>query len=111
MTPINQRARSLAKGGPEVGTDELSVADTPRLADRGDGVVDLDAEQIEAQRAGTLLELAGGYVRQALALPDQVEVLQSITANLLFENATLRHQLDRLAERVDRLDGRAGVGQ
>jgi hypothetical protein len=111
MTPIKHRARSLTKGGPEVRTDEPSVADTPRLEDRGDGVVDLDAEQIEAQRARTLLELAGGYVRQAVAFPDQVEVLQSITANLLFENATLRHQLDRLAERIERLERRAGVGQ
>jgi ubiquinone biosynthesis protein UbiJ len=55
-----------------------------------------------------MLEQAGRYVREALALPEQVEVLQSITANLLFENATLRHQVDRLAERVERLERRAG---
>jgi predicted RecB family endonuclease len=67
-----------------------------------------DVEQVEAQRARTLLELAGGYVRQALALPDQVEVLQSIVSNLLFENAALRWQLDRLAARVDALERKTG---
>ncbi len=70
-----------------------------------------DAEQVEAQRARTLLELAGGYVRQALALPEQVEALQSITANLLFENATLRWQHDQLADRVEALERRAGVSR
>jgi predicted RecB family endonuclease len=67
-----------------------------------------DVEQVEAQRARTLLELAGGYVRQALALPDQVEALQSIVSNLLFENAALRWQLDRLAARVDALERKTG---
>lgn len=70
-----------------------------------------DAEQIEAQRAKTLLELTDGYVRQALALPEQVETLQSITANLLFENAALRWQLDQLAARVERLERRNGGGR
>jgi predicted RecB family endonuclease len=67
-----------------------------------------DTEQIEADRARTLLELAGAYVRQALALPEQVEILQSITGNLLFENAALRWQLDRLAARVDALERKTG---
>jgi ubiquinone biosynthesis protein UbiJ len=67
-----------------------------------------DAEQLGEQTARRMLEQAGRYVREALALPEQVEVLQSITANLLFENATLRHQVDRLAERVERLERRAG---
>lgn len=70
-----------------------------------------DAEQIEAERARTLLDLAGAYVRQALALPEQVETLQSITANLLFENAALRWQLDRLAARVDVLERQRGYRQ
>lgn len=67
-----------------------------------------DAEQIEAERARTLLELVGVYTRQALALPEQVEVLQSITANLLFENAALRWHLDLLAGRVDALERKTG---
>lgn len=67
-----------------------------------------DAEQVEAKRARTLLELVDGHVRQALALPEQVEVLQSITANLLFENAALRWQLDQLGRRVDALERKTG---
>jgi ubiquinone biosynthesis protein UbiJ len=74
-------------------------------------VMEPDAEQLGEQAAQRLLEQAGRYVREALALPEQVEVLQSITANLLFENATLRHQVDRLAERVERLEHRAGGGR
>ncbi len=70
-----------------------------------------DAEQIEAQRAKTLLELTDGYVRQALALPDQVATLQSITANLLFENAALRWQIDQLTTRIERLERRNGGGR
>lgn len=73
-----------------------------------DVLIQPDAEQEETARARTLLELAGTYVRQALALPDQVEALQSITSNLLFENATLRWQLDRLAARVDALERKTG---
>lgn len=67
-----------------------------------------DAEQIEAQRARTLLELAGGYVRVALAFPDQVAALQSISANLLFENANLRWQVDQLSARIDALERKTG---
>jgi hypothetical protein len=67
-----------------------------------------DDEQVETDRARSLLELAGGYVRQALALPDQVAALQSITANLLFENASLRWQLDRLSNRIDALERKTG---
>jgi hypothetical protein len=70
-----------------------------------------DAEQLGEQAARRLLEQAGRYVREALALPEQVEVLQSITANLLFENAALRHQLDQLAERVGQLERRAEPGR
>jgi hypothetical protein len=67
-----------------------------------------DAAQVEAERARTLLELAGGYVRQALALPDQIATLQSLVANLLFETATLRWQHDQLLGRIARLERRAG---
>ena len=70
-----------------------------------------DAEQLEELRARRLLELAGDYVRRALALPDQVETLQSITAELLFENAALRWQLDLLAGRVDALERQRGYRQ
>ena len=42
---------------------------------------------------------------------EQVEALQSITANLLFENATLRWQHDQLADRVEALERRAGVSR
>ena len=74
-------------------------------------VIEPDAEQLQEQTARRMLEQAGRYVREALALPEQVETLQSITANLLFENAALRHQLDRLTERVERLERRAGGGR
>jgi hypothetical protein len=67
-----------------------------------------DAEQIEADRARTLLELAAIYVRQALAFPDQVAALQNITANLLFENANLRWQVDQLSSRIDALERKTG---
>jgi hypothetical protein len=70
-----------------------------------------DAEQATEIQARRLLELAGGYVRQALALPEQIEVLQSIAANLLFENAALRHQIDQLTVRVERLERRNGGGR
>ena len=69
-----------------------------------------DAEQVEAQRARTLLELVDAHVRQALALPDQVETLQSIAANLLFENAAFRYQIDQLTTRIERLERRNGGG-
>jgi ubiquinone biosynthesis protein UbiJ len=71
-------------------------------------VIEPDAEQLQEQTARRMLEQAGRYVREALALPEQVETLQSITANLLFENAALRWQVDRLVERVERLERRAG---
>jgi ubiquinone biosynthesis protein UbiJ len=67
-----------------------------------------DAEQVEAQYARTLLELAGRYVSQTLGLSEQVETLQSITANLLFENAALRWQVDRLSARLDALERKTG---
>jgi hypothetical protein len=100
--------------GPGRSTQPL---DEPSIASGRGGVavavlpIEPDAEQVEAQRARSLLELAGVYVREALALPEQVKVLQSITANLLFENAALRHQLDQLRGRVDALERRAEAGR
>jgi regulator of replication initiation timing len=70
-----------------------------------------DAEQLAEQAARRLLEQAGRYVREALALPEQVEVLQSITANLMFENAALRLDVQRLTERVDALERQRGYRQ
>jgi ubiquinone biosynthesis protein UbiJ len=70
-----------------------------------------DAEQVEAQRARTLLELAGAYVRQALSFPDEIAMLRGEVAALLFENSALRYQLDRLAGRVEALEKRAGVSR
>jgi hypothetical protein len=70
-----------------------------------------DADQLAEQTARRLLEQAGRYVREALALPEQVKTLQDITANLLFENAALRHQLDRLQGRVDALERQRGYRQ
>jgi hypothetical protein len=63
-----------------------------------------DAEQVEAQRARTLLELAGVYVRQVLQLPDDVAALRTLVAELLLEVAMLRLK-------VDALERRAGVGR
>src|SRR6266496_6728984 len=74
-------------------------------------VMEPDAEQIEAQTARRMLEQAGRYVREALALPEQVETLQSITANLLFENAALRWQLDQLRGRVEAIERQRGYRQ
>lgn len=73
--------------------------------------IEPDAAQVEALQAHRLLELVGAYTRRALALPEQVEVLQSITANLLFENAALRWQADQLAARVDVLERQRGYRQ
>jgi hypothetical protein len=67
-----------------------------------------DAEEVEAERARALLEMASGYTRQALAFPDEVSALRHMVAEVLFENAALRWQLDRLGERVERLERRAG---
>jgi hypothetical protein len=61
-----------------------------------------DAEQVEAQHARTLLELAGVYVRQALALPDEVAALRTLVAELLLEVGMLRLQVDALERRADR---------
>ncbi len=68
--------------------------------------IEPDAEQLEAQRARTLLDLAGGYVRQALQLPDQVQTLRTVVAELLLENAMLRLDVRALAQRVDALEKR-----
>jgi regulator of replication initiation timing len=67
-----------------------------------------DAEQIEAQRARTLLELAGGYVRQALRVPDDLDNLRTVIAEALLENAILRLDVQRLTDRLDKLERRVG---
>ncbi len=63
-----------------------------------------DAEQVEAARAKTLLELAGSYTRIALKFPTEIDTLRVLVANLLFETAILRG-------RVEELERRVGVGQ
>jgi hypothetical protein len=68
-----------------------------------------DAEQVEALRAKSLLELAGVHLRQALAFPDEIRMLRGEVASLLFENAALRYQLDQLAGRMEWLERQAGV--
>jgi hypothetical protein len=68
-----------------------------------------DAEQVEAQRARTLLELAGAHLRQALKFPEEVETLRSMVAELLLENGFLRHDVRRAVERIEALERRAGV--
>ncbi len=107
MTLDNKSGRAPTPGRSTQPLDQRSIAPGPD----GAPPFEPDAKQVEAQHARTLLELAGGYVRQALVLPEQVEVLQSITANLLFENAALRYQVDQLRSRVDALERRAGGGQ
>ena len=61
-----------------------------------------DAEQVEAERARTLLELAGGYTRLALNFPDEVQALRTIVAELLLEVGMLRLKVDALERQVDR---------
>jgi hypothetical protein len=61
-----------------------------------------DAEQVEAARARTLLELAGVYVRQVLHLPDDVAVLRTLVAELLLEVGMLRLKVDALEKQVGR---------
>jgi hypothetical protein len=70
-----------------------------------------DAEQVEAMRARTLLELAGVHTRQALQFPDDVANLQTIAAELLLEVAMLRLDVRRLTERVEAQERRAGVSR
>jgi ubiquinone biosynthesis protein UbiJ len=69
------------------------------------------AEQLDDLAARRLLEQAGRYVREALAFPDDVANLRTITAELLLENAMLRLDVQRLAERVERLERRTGGGR
>jgi regulator of replication initiation timing len=71
-------------------------------------VADLDAELLGDLAARRLLEQAGRYVREALALPDDVANLRTITAEVVLENAMLRLDVQRLTERMERLERRAG---
>ncbi len=68
-----------------------------------------DAAQVEADRARTLLELAGTYTRQALAFPDDLAHLRTLVAELLLENGMLRLDLADLRERVAALERRRGA--
>ena len=61
-----------------------------------------DAEQIAEIQARRLLELAGGYVRQALELPDELATLRTLVAELLLEVGMLRLKVDALERQVDR---------
>jgi phage shock protein A len=57
-----------------------------------------DAEQ----HARQLIEQAARYVRAALEVPEDVQTLRTLVANLLFEVAMLRAQVDELEKRVSR---------
>jgi regulator of replication initiation timing len=70
-----------------------------------------DAEQVEEQRARSLLELASVHVRQALRVPDDLDNLRTVVAEALLENAMLRLDVQRLTDRVDALERKAGVSR
>lgn len=55
-----------------------------------------DAEQ----HARQLIEQAGRYTRAALQVPDDIETLRIITANLMLEVAMLRVQVEQLQKRA-----------
>ncbi len=99
MRPDKARGRPLDKGGPEM--EQVTGTATTQSVSRGP---DPDAEQVEAARARTLLELAGGYTRLALNFPGEVAELRRVVAELLFEVAILRGRLEHL-------ERRAGVGR
>jgi hypothetical protein len=64
-----------------------------------------EAEAALAERqARRLLELAGSYVRDTLQLPSEVATLRTMLAELLLEAGFLRHDIRRLAERVEALE-------
>jgi predicted RecB family endonuclease len=63
-----------------------------------------DAEQVEADRARTLLELAAVHVRQALEVPDELARLRQLAAEQMFELAILRLDVRELQARVERLE-------
>ncbi len=68
--------------------------------------IEPDAEQVEAERARTLLELASAYTREALEVPEELERLRALMAEQLFEVAMLRLELRQLGARVERLEKR-----
>jgi hypothetical protein len=45
---------------------------------------------------GTLLRLAGQYVRESLDFPGELATLRTLVAELLFEQAMLRARIERL---------------
>jgi hypothetical protein len=67
-----------------------------------------DAEQLAELTAQAMLNKAGAAMREALRFPNDVANLRTIVAELLLENAMLRLDVQRLGERVDRLEGRVG---
>jgi hypothetical protein len=66
--------------------------------------IEPDAEQVEMQRARSLLELAGGYVRQALDVPGQLDAIMTVIGEQAVELAHLR-------QRIETLERRAGGGR
>jgi len=86
---------------------ETSTRDDPKEVNQQDtSELRPDAEQVEAMRARTLLELADAHMRQALAFPDDLANFRTLIAELLLENGMLRLDVRRLTERVDRLERR-----
>ncbi len=55
-----------------------------------------------------MLEKAGAAMRQALQFPADLANFRTLIAELLLENGMLRLDVQRLAERVDRLERRVG---
>ncbi len=67
-----------------------------------------EADQLAEAQARRLLELASEYASRVLALPDEVATLRTIVAEMLLENAMLRLDVRRLAERVGALERQRG---
>lgn len=70
-----------------------------------------DAELLGEQAARRLLEQASRYVREALAFPEEIDVLRTVAARAVLEVAMLREQVERLAGQVERLEQRSGGGR
>jgi hypothetical protein len=65
-----------------------------------------DAEQLEELTAQAMLNKAGAAMRQALQFPADMANFRTLIAELLLENGMLRLDVQRLADRVDRLERR-----
>jgi hypothetical protein len=103
------RAQASERGPDAAGPspEEKQPHEKREAEDQDSRLVGQDAEQIEAERARTLLELAGVYTRQALRFPDEIEHLRTIVAELLFENGILRLRVEEMESRLDRLERRS----